>query len=147
MHKFKFIMTWVSCEQRLWCSTHISDLMVILFLSLFKVFKGLFSFILSWMSLNSLLLDTRLICTYKLVFAKPCYIQYTMHLYIFLWQESSFTLGKVAEIAFESNIFARRPTRSDSVSVPVTSQNCFIVSKATQYRAINLPASVKNGNK
>lgn len=40
-----------------------SDLMVILFLSLFKVFRDLFSFILNWMSLNSLLFDTNLICT------------------------------------------------------------------------------------
>lgn len=36
----------------------ISDLMVSLFLSLFKVFKGLFSFTLNWMSLNSLLFDS-----------------------------------------------------------------------------------------
>lgn len=44
---------------------NMSDLMVTLFLSLFRVFRGLFSFTLSWMSLNSLLFDTNSICTYS----------------------------------------------------------------------------------
>lgn len=43
----------------------ISDLMVSLFLSLFNVFKVLFSFTLSWMSLNSLLFDTNSIYRYS----------------------------------------------------------------------------------
>lgn len=34
------------------------------------------------------------------------------------------------------------PTSSGKVSVPVTLLNCFMVSNATQYLAINLPASV-----
>lgn len=41
----------------------------------------------------------------------------------------------------------RKPTRSDRFSVPVTLLNCFMVSKATQNLAINLPPSARNINK
>lgn len=41
----------------------VTDLMVVLFLSLFRVFRCLFSFTLNWMSLNSLLFDTSSTCT------------------------------------------------------------------------------------
>lgn len=70
----------------------------------------------------------------------PCH---AIHFNIFLWQESGSTIEKGSVIWFESNTFVSKPTRSDKVSVPATSQNCFIVSKATQYRAINLPASAE----
>lgn len=35
-------------------------------------------------------------------------------------------------------------TSSGKVSVPATLLNCFIVSKATQYLAISLPASIQD---
>lgn len=57
----------------------ISDLMVSLFLSLFNVFKGLFSFTRNWMSLNSLLFDTNSIYRYSHIFWIKMLLAYIQH--------------------------------------------------------------------
>lgn len=106
----------------------ISDLMVSLFLSLFNVFKALFSFTLNWMLLNSLLCDSNSIYTYS---------------HFYLHTIALYSIQK----PINKNFFFRNPTRSDRFSVPVTLLKSFMVSKAIQYLAINFPVSASINNK
>lgn len=128
--------------------------MVAMFLSLFKVLRGLFSLILSWMSLNSLLLDNRTICIHSHIACKL----FSVLRKTYTCQKSPFGEKKkpARQLVLSKAFFNRayfshlnskytsnnsKPTRSERFSVPVTSMNIFIVSKATQYLAINLPTS------